>query len=144
MLLVLSFITRINNVAASPRTPMPRLLHCCQTGFFCWWNYKCLGVLSYVRLPRDSLLLHVRSALLRNVHLISKGRKYSRNSFQWHILQRAITNNKVPQFIPKSRELYWERGDNFPRCAVIRGMHENSNADWWDARVTWQFMHLFL
>ena len=26
-----------------------------------------------------------------------------------------------------------ERGDNlFPRCALIRGMHEISNADWWD------------
>jgi len=30
-----------------------------------------------------------------------------------------------------------ERCDNlFPRCALIRGMHKTSNADWWDARVT--------
>jgi len=32
-----------------------------------------------------------------------------------------------------------ERGDNlFPRCSLIRGMHETSNADWWDSRVTRQ------
>jgi len=35
------------------------------------------------------------------------------------------------------RESHRERGDNvFPRCALIRGMHETSNADWWDATVT--------
>jgi len=37
------------------------------------------------------------------------------------------------------RELHRERGDNFfPRCALIRGVHGTSNADRWDARVTWQ------
>jgi len=33
------------------------------------------------------------------------------------------------------REPLRERGDNlFPRCALIRGMHETSNADWRDAK----------
>jgi len=37
------------------------------------------------------------------------------------------------------------RGDNlFPRYALIRGMHETSHADWWDARVTWQLTPLSL
>jgi len=40
-----------------------------------------------------------------------------------------------------SRESHMERGDHlFPRCALIRGMHESSNADW----VTWQLTLLFL
>ena len=44
-----------------------------------------------------------------------------------------------------SREPHRERGDNFfPRCALIRGMHETSNDDWWDARVTWQLTPLSL
>jgi len=35
------------------------------------------------------------------------------------------------------REPHREKGDNFfPLCALIRGMHETSHADWWDARVT--------
>ena len=43
------------------------------------------------------------------------------------------------------RESRRERGDNlFPRCALIRGMHETSNADWWDASVTWQLSPLSL
>jgi len=34
------------------------------------------------------------------------------------------------------REPHKRRGDNlFPRCALIRGMHETSNPDWWDACV---------
>jgi len=33
---------------------------------------------------------------------------------------------------PSGREPRWERSDNlFPRCALICGMHETSNADWW-------------
>ena len=37
----------------------------------------------------------------------------------------------------KSREPHRERGDNLiPRCALIGGMHEISNADWWDAEMT--------
>jgi len=28
--------------------------------------------------------------------------------------------------------------------ALIRGMHKTSNADWWDARVTWQLTPLSL
>jgi len=44
-----------------------------------------------------------------------------------------------------SREPHRERGDNiFPRCALIRGMHETSHADWLDARVTWQLKSLSL
>jgi len=41
------------------------------------------------------------------------------------------------------REPHRERGDNLlPRCALIRGMHETSNAEWWDATVTWQLTPL--
>jgi len=37
----------------------------------------------------------------------------------------------------KCREPHRERGDNFfPLCALVRGMHETSHADWWDARGT--------
>ena len=43
------------------------------------------------------------------------------------------------------REPHWERGDNlFPRCVLILGMHETSNADWSDASVTWQLTPLSL
>jgi len=39
--------------------------------------------------------------------------------------------------IPLSREPHRARGDNFTLgLALISGMHETSNADWWDARVT--------
>jgi len=38
-----------------------------------------------------------------------------------------------------------ERGDNlFPRFALIGGKHETSNADWWDAEMTWQLTPLSL
>jgi len=41
------------------------------------------------------------------------------------------------------REPHRERGENFfPRCALIGGMHGTSNADWWDARATWQLTPL--
>jgi len=42
-------------------------------------------------------------------------------------------------------EPHKERGNNlFPRCVLIRGMHETSNADWWDARVTFLLTPLSL
>jgi len=45
---------------------------------------------------------------------------------------------------PVPREPHRERGENkFPRCALIRGMHETSYADWWDARVPWRLTPLF-
>jgi len=46
--------------------------------------------------------------------------------------------------ITQTRESHVKRGDNlFPRYALIRGMHDTGNADWWDARVTWQLTPLF-
>jgi len=45
----------------------------------------------------------------------------------------------------RSEETQREKGDNLcPRCALIRGMHEASNDDWWEASVTWQLMPLSL
>jgi len=44
-------------------------------------------------------------------------------------------------FLGEGREPFIGRGDNlFPRCALIRGMLETSNADRWNAR-TWQLTH---
>jgi len=57
-----------------------------------------------------------------------------RHKFGW------LENGRGP-----SREPHRASFDNlFPRCALIRGMHETSNADWWDARVTRQLTPLSL
>jgi len=42
------------------------------------------------------------------------------------------------------REPNRERGGNLFRDVLIRGMHETSTADWWDARFTWQWTPLSL
>jgi len=52
-----------------------------------------------------------------------------------HNLHESGAN--VAEFGKPREPRYRERGDNvFPQIALI---HETSNADWWDARVTlWQ------
>jgi len=55
--------------------------------------------------------------------------------------QFCLNRPKVKKILlgdpPKKGERQRERGDTFfPRCALIRGMHETSNADWLDAKVT--------
>ena len=65
-------------------------------------------------------------------------------------LQRFILHHLIPlpiglQRQASAREPHRERCDNlFPRCALIGAMHETSNADWWDARITWQLTPLSL
>ena len=61
--------------------------------------------------------------------------RYSLFSGRW--------NSTLPGFY--SREPQRERGAlSFPRCVLIGGMHETSNADWWDAGLTSQLTPLFL
>jgi len=64
------------------------------------------------------------------------------------LIEKAALFYLFPSMIARAvhpREPHWERGDNlFPRCVLILGMHETSNADWSDASVTWQLTPLSL
>ena len=66
---------------------------------------------------------------------------------RWEYRRRACNDQCLSHRLEGgdvSREPRRERGDIFPRCALIRGMHETSYVDWRDVRVTWQLTPLFL